>query len=115
MPSASWVRTASSVIDPCLAHRLRMPASARLTPIVLGPTDGFANSFFSLTPGQGHFGPDAIPGGARAALATRPTPERRPPLTARSVRWADARWRRGDSVSLKARDPPPSRRTPPSP
>jgi len=30
----------------------------------------------SLVPGQGHFGPDAIPG--------------------------DARWRRGESVSLKA-------------
>ena len=36
-------------------------------------------SHFVLTPGQGHFGPDAVPG--------------------------DARWRRGESVSLKtARD-----------
>jgi len=41
--------------------------------------DPFAKGFFSLEPGQGHFGPDAIPG--------------------------DARWRRGESVSLKtARD-----------
>jgi len=41
--------------------------------------DPFTKTFMSLTPGQGHFGPDAIPG--------------------------DARWRRGESVSLKtARD-----------
>lgn len=38
--------------------------------------DAFTKSFMSLVPGQGHFGPDAIPG--------------------------DARWRRGESVSLKA-------------
>lgn len=38
--------------------------------------DAFTNSYYSLTPGQGHWGPDAIPG--------------------------DARWRRGESVSLKA-------------
>jgi hypothetical protein len=39
----------------------------------------FAQNFYELVPGQGHFGPDAIPG--------------------------DARWRRGESVSLKtARD-----------
>jgi len=48
----------------------------------LGPHrkyDPFTKTFMSLTPGQGHFGPDAIPG--------------------------DARWRRGESVSLKtARD-----------
>jgi len=48
----------------------------------LGPHrkyDPFTKSFMSLVPGQGHFGPDAIPG--------------------------DARWRRGESVSLKtARD-----------
>ena len=48
----------------------------------LGPSrrfDPFTKSFMSLIPGQGHFGPDAIPG--------------------------DARWRRGESVSLKtARD-----------
>jgi len=45
----------------------------------LGPSrryDPFTRSFLSLIPGQGHFGPDAIPG--------------------------DARWRRGESVSLKA-------------
>merc|ERR1711990_1034685 len=41
--------------------------------------NGITKSFMDLTPGQGHFGPDAIPG--------------------------DARWRRGESVSLKsARD-----------
>ena len=48
----------------------------------LGPSrryDPFTKSFMTLVPGQGHFGPDAIPG--------------------------DARWRRGESVSLKtARD-----------
>jgi hypothetical protein len=38
--------------------------------------DPFTKGFMSLVPGQGHFGPDAIPG--------------------------DARWRRGESVSLKA-------------
>ena len=45
----------------------------------LGPHrkyDPFTKSFMSLVPGQGHFGADAIPG--------------------------DARWRRGESVSLKA-------------
>ena len=45
----------------------------------LGPHrkfDPFTSNFMSLVPGQGHFGPDAIPG--------------------------DARWRRGESVSLKA-------------
>lgn len=45
----------------------------------LGPHrryDPFTKAFFSLEPGQGHFGPDAIPG--------------------------DARWRRGESISLKA-------------
>lgn len=36
----------------------------------------FSSNFFELVPGQGHFGPDAIPG--------------------------DARWRRGESVSLRA-------------
>lgn len=45
----------------------------------LGPHrryDPFTKAFYSLEPGQGHFGPDAIPG--------------------------DARWRRGESISLKA-------------
>ena len=36
----------------------------------------WSNTFFDLTPGQGHFGPDALPG--------------------------DARWRRGESVSLES-------------
>lgn len=48
----------------------------------LGPHrkfNAFSQSAFELVPGQGHFGPDAIPG--------------------------DARWRRGEAVSLKsARD-----------
>jgi len=49
---------------------------------ILGPHrkySPFSQHFYELIPGQGHFGPDAIPG--------------------------DARWRRGESVSLKtARD-----------
>lgn len=36
----------------------------------------WSNTFFELTPGQGHFGPDALPG--------------------------DARWRRGEAVSMDA-------------
>ena len=55
----------------------------------------------NLIPGQGHFGPDAIPGGAPAA---RSPALRRARLT-QSPLLADARWRRGESVSLKtARD-----------
>jgi hypothetical protein len=45
----------------------------------IGPHRKFnpwAQNFYELVPGQGHFGPDAIPG--------------------------DARWRRGESVSMKA-------------
>ena len=45
----------------------------------LGPSrryDPFTRSFMSLVPGQGHFGPDALPG--------------------------DARWRRGESVSRES-------------
>jgi hypothetical protein len=49
---------------------------------ILGPHrkySPFSQNLYELIPGQGHFGPDAIPG--------------------------DARWRRGESVSLKtARD-----------
>jgi len=36
----------------------------------------WSNTFYELTPGQGHFGPDALPG--------------------------DARWRRGEAVSLES-------------
>ena len=60
----------------------------------------------SLVPGQGHFGPDAIPGvrlhtPLAVAHAARVRPRRSPALRARQ----DARWRRGESVSLKtARD-----------
>ena len=64
----------------CTHAHADTPAAARRC--FLGPHrkyDPFTKTFMSLTPGQGHFGPDAIPG--------------------------DARWRRGESVSLKtARD-----------
>lgn len=67
--------------------------------------DPWSRSFMSLTPGQGHFGPDAIPG-VRAALKPPPAC---PVLTFIGMacfwRAQDARWRRGESVSLKsARD-----------
>ena len=45
----------------------------------LGPHrtySAWSNTFYELTPGQGHFGPDALPG--------------------------DARWRRGEAVSLES-------------
>ena len=62
--------------------RARVLAVEQNATCFLGPHrrfDPFTKSFMSLIPGQGHFGPDAIPG--------------------------DARWRRGESVSLKtARD-----------
>ena len=57
----------------------------------------FSANFFELVPGQGHFGPDAIPG-VRARPAPRPVrPRAHPALHAQ-----DARWRRGESVSLNA-------------
>ena len=66
---------------PAAAHLVRARAQNNAT-CFLGPHrryDPFTKSFMTLVPGQGHFGPDAIPG--------------------------DARWRRGESVSLKtARD-----------
>jgi hypothetical protein len=61
----------------------------------------------SLVPGQGHFGPDAIPGVSSSRI---PTTALFPSLhvhytTATALPWQDARWRRGESVSLKtARD-----------
>ena len=68
---------------PLSPHTLtRVQGSTNNATCFLGPHrkyDPFTKTFMSLTPGQGHFGPDAIPG--------------------------DARWRRGESVSLKtARD-----------
>lgn len=78
--------------------------------------DPFARGFYSLEPGQGHFGPDAIPcaalcapsnahalGRPGARAPTRPRAHALPPPPIR--RRGDARWRRGESVSLKtARD-----------
>jgi hypothetical protein len=67
--------------SPCAEPRppLHAQGSTNNATCFLGPHrkyDPFTKSFMSLVPGQGHFGPDAIPG--------------------------DARWRRGESVSLKA-------------
>jgi hypothetical protein len=103
----------------------------------LGPHrkyDPFSGSFYSLTPGQGHFGSDAIPGVSAAHAQTSRQRERerererekeRHTRTharthARALRYPapapllnttdaplrqDARWRRGESVSLRsARD-----------
>jgi hypothetical protein len=60
----------------------------------------FNNMYHELVPGQGHFGPDAIPG--VRALAARPPPARRPSLALTARPPQDARWRRGEAVSLKA-------------
>jgi len=78
----------------------------------LGPHrkyDPFTKTFMSLTPGQGHFGPDAIPGVKPRAFKPLPCSLLHTcafPLTVSAVHlWQDARWRRGESVSLKtARD-----------
>jgi hypothetical protein len=60
----------------------------------------------SLTPGQGHFGPDAIP--VRMPLSPFLFPNHNPnhnPNPTQHQCQGDARWRRGESVSLKtARD-----------
>ena len=65
-----------------MPYRFSQQGSTNNATCFLGPSrryDPFTRGFMSLVPGQGHFGPDAIPG--------------------------DARWRRGESVSLKtARD-----------
>jgi hypothetical protein len=66
----------------------------------------FSNSYHQLVPGQGHFGPDAIPG------VSAPEHALWLHITCFSVHlvnvacmWQDARWRRGEAVSLKtARD-----------
>ena len=70
--------------------------------------DPFAKGFYSLEPGQGHFGPDAIPCAAFCAPSNAeraPTRTHALTLPTHSARRGDARWRRGESVSLKsARD-----------
>ena len=69
----------------------------------------------SLIPGQGHFGPDAIPGVNPHTFKPLPCSLTRSlhnlnyavaaPSNVRTHLWQDARWRRGESVSLKtARD-----------
>ena len=53
----------------------------------------------SLVPGQGHFGPDAIPGVCvNSALYTLLLHHHH---HLHPFWWQDARWRRGESVSLK--------------
>ena len=79
-------------MDPCLTHRLQMPESTRLTPIALGPTDGFANSFYSLTcaarqplraaPNARADGPSPSLFAGRARDRNNRVLERRPPQTA---------------------------------
>ena len=75
--------------------------------------DPFARGFYSLEPGQGHFGPDAIPGDARWRRGVRsPAPPRSPcdavltplPLAnafrrasrsrRREIRWSRSSWPR---------------------
>jgi hypothetical protein len=60
----------------------------------------YSHNFQSLVPGQGHFGPDALPGVRRAPHALAHSPHLLTnPLFSRSQ---DARWRRGESVSLQS-------------
>ncbi len=74
----------------------------------------YAQNFYELIPGQGHFGPDAIPGDVRCSSQTflfmifhgpfNPLYSLYPPLVSR-LSFQQARWRRGEAVSLKsARD-----------
>ena len=69
----------------------------------LGPHRVFAplslGDKHELIPGQGHFGPDAVPGVRRPSTIQPPCAQ---PLTAPTPRFQDARWRRGEVVSLKA-------------
>lgn len=65
----------------------------------------FGNAAYSLVPGQGHFGPDALPGVRRIQppRLTVCTYLRHDIQYVRVVVFAqDARWRRGEAVSLKA-------------
>ena len=81
-PEAARSRSKPTATHPPETRRPQSQGSTNNALCFTGPHrryDPFAKGFFSLEPGQGHFGPDAIPG--------------------------DARWRRGESVSLKtARD-----------
>ena len=73
----------------------------------------FSNQYHELVPGQGHFGPDAIPGVSAAwrSLGHHHTTQLIPypcyslctllTVSAPSLS-QDARWRRGEAVSLKA-------------
>lgn len=65
----------------------------------------FAQNFYELVPGQGHFGPDAIPGDVRRHAGSsppHPTPCSHVLPRSRVFPLPQARWRRGESVSLKA-------------
>ena len=55
----------------CVLVLVRAQGSTNNALCFVGPHrkyDAFTNSYYSLTPGQGHWGPDAIPGDARRAL-----------------------------------------------
>lgn len=64
----------------------------------------FTQNFYELNPGQGHFGPDAIPGVSFALTIDLRQPEQwlHSANTLQFCLWQDARWRRGESVSLSA-------------
>lgn len=56
-----------------------------------------------LVPGQGHWGPDAIPGVSFCYSNKHIITPPQPPLHSNTTSiWQDARWRRGESVSLKS-------------
>lgn len=59
----------------------------------------FSNQYHELVPGQGHFGPDAIPGDVRGKPELRAA---RPVCSHRRALCSQARWRRGEVTSLKA-------------
>lgn len=64
----------------------------------------FSNQYHELVPGQGHFGPDAIPGDV-SAIALHPDCHIKCFRSTTDVvlfLCSQARWRRGESVSLKA-------------
>ena len=62
----------------------------------------YSNLYHELIPGQGHFGPDAIPGVKSHALKPNTLSFFVCSLTPLLTLWQDARWRRGEAVSLKA-------------
>ena len=67
--------------------------------------DAMTESHFTLTPGQGHFGPvsSTLPRTSRCPHTRHTRRSQRPatcPLPQDAVP-GDARWRRGESVSLK--------------